>query len=128
MPYLHLRILGEPGPAILDAAAEQLTGLAESVLGKRREVTAVTLETIPKGHWRIGGRTARPAFHLEITITQGTNTREQKAAFIAQIWATMTDLVGELEPASYVVIHEVPGDTWGYQGLTQEARAIAARG
>jgi len=123
MPYLHLRIAGEPEPAILDAAAERLTGLAESALGKRREVTAIALEAVPQRNWRIGGRAAGATFQLEIIITQGTNSKEQKAAFVAQAWATMRELMGELEPASYVVIRETPADGWGYQGITQEARA-----
>jgi hypothetical protein len=33
-------------------------------------------------------------------------------------------VVGELNPASNIAIHEVRGDAWGYQDVTQEYRYI----
>ncbi|MFI5339785.1 MAG: hypothetical protein ACHQ7N_08100 [Candidatus Methylomirabilales bacterium] len=36
----------------------------------------------------------------------------------------MEGIVGNLAPASYIVIHEVHADAWGYQGQTQEFRYI----
>ncbi|WP_275477560.1 tautomerase family protein [Aureimonas ureilytica] len=32
----------------------------------------------------------------------------------------------DLPLATYVVVDEVPADAWGYAGVTQEARRIAA--
>jgi 4-oxalocrotonate tautomerase len=36
------------------------------------------------------------AFWLDIRITDGTNTREEKAAFIAAAFAKMNELIGPL--------------------------------
>jgi 4-oxalocrotonate tautomerase len=35
--------------------------------------------------------------------------------------------LGTLNPASYVVIQDVRGDSWGYEGLTQEYRYIKGK-
>ena len=39
----------------------------------------------------------------------------------------MQKIVGDLAPASYIVIHEVHADAWGYQGQTQEFRYIQGK-
>ncbi len=72
----------------------------------------------------------RPTAMLEISITQGTNTAAQKAAFIARAFAELEAQLGlgqgqGLEPASYVIVREVPARDWGYGGQTQAARALA---
>jgi phenylpyruvate tautomerase PptA (4-oxalocrotonate tautomerase family) len=33
----------------------------------------------------------------------------------------------DLNPVAYVVIHEVPADVWGWDGLTQAHRAQEAK-
>lgn len=39
----------------------------------------------------------------------------------------MTALLGDLASASYVVIHEVHADAWGYAGQSQEFGYIKGR-
>ncbi len=39
----------------------------------------------------------------------------------------MNTILGELHPASYVVIMDVPADSWGYEGATQEYRYIKGK-
>ncbi len=39
--------------------------------------------------------------------------------------AMLKELLGPLPAASYVAIHEIPADAWGYDGLTQAARKPA---
>jgi 4-oxalocrotonate tautomerase len=71
----------------------------------------------------------RPTALLEISITQGTNTVAQKAAFIAAAFAELQQQLapeGVLEEASYVCIRELPATDWGYGGKSQQARAAAA--
>jgi 4-oxalocrotonate tautomerase len=60
---------------------------------------------------------------LEISITAGTNTPAQKAAFIEAAFAALqSQLGGSMEPASYVIVRELPATDWGYGGQTQQAR------
>jgi 4-oxalocrotonate tautomerase len=109
--------------------AHALTELTAQLLGKRREVTAVMVEDLPATRWHVGGRAVLgPTACLEISITQGTNTEQEKAAFIAAAFAELQTQLGAghaLEPASYVIVREVPATDWGYDGQTQAARKLA---
>ena len=89
----------------------------------------MVIDDIPAARWYVGGRDVqRPTALLEISITQGTNTAEEKEAFIAQTWRELERQLGAgqpLEPASYVIVREVPGTDWGYGGQTQAGRRVA---
>lgn len=130
MPYLNIKVSGEPSKAICEAVAGMLTNLTVELLGKKPEFTAVVVESSQAGRWFIGGTSLAnkdtSSFYLEIKITCGTNTKQQKAAYIRAVFSAMEGLLGELDEASYIVIHEVNADAWGYQGMTQECRFIAA--
>ena len=58
-------------------------------------------------------------------VTAGTNSQDEKARYIAAVFARMCDLLGASHEASYVHVHEVPADGWGYGGLTQAQRHAA---
>ena len=64
---------------------------------------------------------------MDIKITKGTNTKEQKANYIKKCYKDFQELLGEITPASYIVIDEVDGDSWGFEGLTQEYRYIQSK-
>ena len=125
MPTLQLKIAGLQNPRRYQA----LTAITAEILGKRPEVTAVTIEGLPAARWYIGGEAVeRSTALLEISITQGTNTAQEKAAFIEATFAELQRQLGDgkpLEPASYVVVREVPATDWGYAGVTQKARQLA---
>lgn len=131
MPTLHLQLSGEQPAGRCALLARRLTTLTADVLGKRAEVTAVLIDTLPQGQWFIGGElpehsgvaTAR----LSIDITQGTNTPAQKAAFVEQVWQLLEQSLGALTEASYVIVRELPAGDWGYGGQTQAARRIASQ-
>jgi 4-oxalocrotonate tautomerase len=46
---------------------------------------------------------------------------------VQRVFAGMQSILGPLDPASYVVIHEVRADAWGYGGATQEFRYVAGK-
>ena len=126
MPTICLRMAPLRNPPEYQQLAQTLTALSSQHLHKRAEVTAVVIEDLPAARWYVGGRPLeRPTAWLEISITAGTNTAEEKAAFIAAAQAALERLVGDglgLEPASYVVVRELPADSWGYGGVTQAQR------
>ncbi|MDD2924301.1 MAG: tautomerase family protein, partial [Rhodoferax sp.] len=82
--------------------------------------------------WHVGGRSvAGPTAFLEISVTQGTNTAQQKADFIAAAFEELQHQLGAgqaLERASYVIVRELPVTDWGYGGQTQAARKSAGSG
>jgi 4-oxalocrotonate tautomerase len=131
MPTLHLKVSPLQNPPRYRALAQSLTRLSTEHLGKRAEVTAVVIEDLPAARWYVGGQDVqRPTAFLEISITQGTSTEAEKAAFIAAAFAELQAQLGAgqpLEPASYVVVRELPATDWGYGGQTQAARRAARR-
>lgn len=126
MPYLEIHLTSEQ----LDAArkhglAAGATRLLADILRKRPEVTVVQLVATPAQAWFAAGgplpQLGRAAF-AELKITQGSNTGEEKARFLAAFHRLLVDTVGPLTAPGYTVIHEVPGGDWGYDGLTQAER------
>jgi len=89
------------------------------------------VEEIDPEKWFIGDKPLAEhrlaAFWLDIRVVDGTNTREEKAAFIAATFARMSELIGPLHGESYVYVNEVRGDAYGYGGLTQNERYIATK-
>ncbi len=130
MPVLKLRTAPPVDPAVRASLAATLTAITARTLGKQAEVTAVLVEDLPAAAWSVGGRAvARPTALLEIDITAGSNDTAQKAAFVAAAFEALQRQLapgGTLEPASYVLVRELPATDWGYGGLTQQARRAAA--
>jgi len=128
MPYLNIKIAAEESTETSARIAALLTDLTVSVLGKKRELTAVALDYVQASAWFIGGKPlVVPSFYLDIKVTEGTNTKDEKAAYIRQVFAGLALILGELAPASYLVIHELKADAWGYDAQTQELRYIQGR-
>lgn len=129
MPTLNVRLSPPASPDRQARLAQALTALTARVLGKRAEVTAVLIDPLPAGAWFIGGAPpAQPTALLEIDITQGTNTAEEKAAFVEAAFRELQGQLapgGSLAPASYVIVRELPATDWGYGGVTQDARQRA---
>lgn len=132
MPTLQLKISPPQNPVRQQALADGLTRLTAQHLSKRAEVTAVMVENVPAQSWFVAGRSVtRATAFLEISVTAGTNTTQQKAAFIDAAFTELGVQLGDqsegspLEPASYVIVRELPASDWGYGGQTQAARQQA---
>jgi 4-oxalocrotonate tautomerase len=128
MPILNLKVAPLQNPERYAALAKSLTTLTEVVLKKRPAVTAVVIEDLPAARWHVGAAPVNePTAYLEINITQGTNTAEQKAEFITQAYAVLSEQLNAGKPlnlASYVIVREVPAGDWGFDGITQAARIM----
>ena len=128
MPFAELRIQPVPSPRQSAHIAAAVTDALEQVAGKRREVTAVRIDAGEAESWTIAGEAcAGTTAYVDVKITQGTNSREEKAGLIASLNRILRDTLGELAEASYIVIHELPAESWGYGGLSQAARAGGKR-
>ena len=92
--------------AISRRVVESVAGLTQSVLGKKLPVIAITLQYIPHEQWFIGGQAlselGRNAFHLDISVTDETNTKAEKARYIQDIYDAFRGILGELHECSYV--------------------------
>jgi 4-oxalocrotonate tautomerase len=129
MPTLIVKLAPLPSEAVQQRLAEALTALTVATLDKREAVTVIVFEPVPAVQWWIGGRRVdRATAMLDIRVTAGTNTAEQKARFIEAADAVLQRHLAPdaaLAEASYVVVHELPATDWGYDGLTQRARQLA---
>lgn len=127
MPFLHLTL----GQALSAEAQHQLasrsTKLLQQLLRKRAEVTAVRIECTTDAWFINGDKPAAPLIpcHGELCITAGSNSTEEKTAFLAALHALLGEICGPLPEASYLVIREITGDNWGYDGKTQASRLTA---
>lgn len=60
---------------------------------------------------------------MDAIISADTNTPDEKSRFISEVNRLLKTVLGaELAEVSYIVIHEVPKDSWGYDGLIQAER------
>ena len=80
----------------------------------------------------MGGRAAlQPTALPAISITQGANSANNKAAFIKAAFAELRHQLaadGVLADASDVMARDLPATDWGYGGRTQQARRQAQPG
>ena len=126
MPYLHIQISGERDDALARRTAEAAAELTATLLHKDRALTAVVVEFIEPAHWFIGGRALAAggprSYHWLVSITDETNTKAEKARYIAAVHAAMGELLGEVAEHSYVHVADWRASAYGYGGLTQEHR------
>jgi len=118
-------------PGLVNEIAAAASRLSAQYLRKDPTVTAVTVEPVPAANWFAGGvslaEQKKASFFLDIKIVDGTNTKDEKAAFIAAVFKTMDELLGPLHTESYVYVHDVAASAYGFGGLTQERRYIAGK-
>ena len=126
MPHIVVHLSGQSDAAINRRVVDSVAGLTQSVLGKKLPVIAITLQHIPHDLWFIGGRPlsdlGKNAFHLDISVTDETNTKAEKARFIQEIYAAFGEILGELHECSYVHVIDARAAAYGYGGKTQEYR------
>ena len=110
-----------------DIAAE-VSRLSATLLHKDPKLTAVIVSRVPPDTWFVGGQSLSDvwlaSFWLDIHVTDGSNTKDEKAAFIAAVYESMEKLLGPLHEESYVHVHDVRDDAFGYGGVTQARRYI----
>lgn len=128
MPFIHIRI---GGPNLTSEQTshlqEAITNMMASILGKRADLTSVFVEQTSTSGWSIGALKPTVTAHIDAKITAGSNTPDEKRQFIVEAHKLLKAQLGpELPMATYVIIDEIPGDSWGYGGLSQAQRASEA--
>lgn len=126
MPHIVIHLSGTPDPQLTRNVVDRVMALTQSVLGKQPPVMAIAVQYIAADAWFIGGKTLadlhRTAFHLDISITDETNTKAEKARYLREIHAAMAALRPDLHEVSYVHLIDARAAAYGYGGLTQEYR------
>jgi 4-oxalocrotonate tautomerase len=132
MPMISIQYATQrPSPELSNEIAKAARQLSREILHKDPEVTAVVVEEMEPATWFIASKSLTEhglaSFWLDIKITDGTNTREEKAAFIAAAFTKMNELIGPLHNESYVHVDDVRGDAYGYGGITQNERFVGGK-
>lgn len=131
MPYINVKVTANPDPELSARIARGISELTRTHLRKDPTVTAIAVEYIDPRHWFAGGHALAEhgtgTFWLDIKVVDGTNTKQETAAYLDAVHRTMSALLGGIHPESYTLVHEVPASAYGFGGATQEFRFIAAK-
>jgi 4-oxalocrotonate tautomerase len=126
MPHIVVHLSGEPDAHLTRKTVDVVAELTQSVLGKQLPVIAITVQYIAADTWFIGGQSlaslGKSAFHLDISITDETNTKAEKARYLREVHAAMARLRPNLHEVSYIHVIDARGAAYGYGGKTQEYR------
>lgn len=124
MPGITLIVSGEPDPALTQRLVAELCSLTCQVLKKEMGRTTMFVRYHPRDQWFIAGRSlvqhGKNAFRLELTITDETNTKAEKAEYHYAAFALLERIIGNLHPHSNIHILDCRASAYGYGGLTQE--------
>ena len=131
MPFIRISVAGS-APSHDQVAQLQMktTQLMASILGKRPEVTVVAIESAAASHWSVGGKRlpeGQTLAQMEAFITAGTNSEQEKSDFISAAHQMIASVFNQPMSPLYVLILEVDGADWGYDGKTQYARKCEAQ-
>ncbi|MDK8265629.1 4-oxalocrotonate tautomerase [Pseudomonas sp. SORGH_AS199] len=126
MPHITLQLSGERDETLGQRAVLLINDLIKECLGKRPEDMATTLHYIPDSDWFLGGQSLATlggsAFHLDISITDETNTKGEKARFLREVQAAMATLRPDLHHLCYVHLIDARATAYGFGGRSQEWR------
>jgi 4-oxalocrotonate tautomerase len=128
---ITVQVGGQPNTGLARDIAETVSSLTARLLGKDPAVTSIAVDFVPPRFWFVAGKSAqdhaKSVFFVDTRITEGTNSKDEKARYVAATFAAMRRLLGDVHEESYVHVHEARADGYGYGGLTQERRYIASR-
>lgn len=126
MPYIDVVVAHEPAPELARRLAHGVTERTVRILGRVFEHTAISVRFLPRAEWFVAGRSlaelGKASFWLDVKVTNGTTTKQQKAQYLAEISEFMRAELGELHEVSYLRVDEVAADGWGFGGISQEVR------
>lgn len=126
MPILNVKVSADPSRDLTSQINSLLLDITSRILKKKPEVTAIAIDYVSTEHWSISGKSLRDlgkkSVYFDIKITDETNTKDEKAKYIAEAFAGFERLLGELHETSYVYVQDVRAATYGYGGKTQEYR------
>ena len=126
MPILKVKISSTGRTPATTEVTTMLQELTTRILRKDPAVTSILVEHVDPGSWVVGGRTlleqGKSSFYFDISITDETNTKDEKARYIREAFDGFAALLDDLHEESYIHLRDVRATAYGYGGRTQEAR------
>ncbi|QPC87744.1 4-oxalocrotonate tautomerase [Mesorhizobium sp. NBSH29] len=126
MPILNVKVSGNRSDDLTRAITDLLTELTASILGKNPAVTAIAIDYVDPRDWFAGGKSlaeqGQKSVYFDVKITDGTNTKDEKARYVSAAFDGLSKLLGTLHEESYIYVQDVRAEAYGYGGRTQEWR------
>ena len=126
MPYIHIQISGPANDVLAEKVSRQAIELTSGILGKDPKLTAVVIDFIEPTRWFVAGRKLalgdERSYHWMVSITDETNTKAEKARYLAAAHSAMQAHLGKVAEHSYVHIADLRASAYGFGGVTQEHR------
>jgi 4-oxalocrotonate tautomerase len=126
MPILNVKVSGDKDVQVTRKITTLLLDTTTRILKKKPEVTAITIQYVPSDCWVIGGELlseqSKSSFYLDIKVTNETNTKDEKADYIREVFEGIKGILGDLHDESYIYVEDVRAAAYGYGGRTQEFR------
>jgi 4-oxalocrotonate tautomerase len=126
MPILNVKVSGQRRPETVERISAMLLDLTSSILGKKKELTAIAIQFVNPEDWVVGGVPLsvqkKSSFYFDIKITDETNTKDEKARYIRAAFDGFAGILGDLHEESYIHVEDVRAASYGYGGRTQEYR------
>ncbi|MEO6278966.1 4-oxalocrotonate tautomerase [Roseateles sp.] len=126
MPILNVKVCATKSPALSQQINETLLELTSRILKKNRLLTAVTIDFVDPRDWFVGGTSlaelGKRSIYFDVKVVDETNTKAEKAQYIAEAFEAFSRLLGELHEESYIYVQDVRAAAYGFGGKTQEFR------
>lgn len=125
MPLIQITLSGPAAtPGSIQHLQQETTRLMQTILHKEAALTVVSVAQLPAGASTANGQAVAVSAAMQALITAGTNSAAEKADFIFAAKSLLTAAIGPVAAPIYVALHELPADSWGYDGETQAARKV----
>jgi 4-oxalocrotonate tautomerase len=126
MPYIHVQVSGAADDALARHVSAKASELTARLLQKDPAQTAVVVDFIDPARWFVAGEaiadTGRRSYHWMVSITDETNTKAQKSAYLQAVHAAMREMLGDVAEHSYVHVADLRASAYGFGGRSQEFR------
>lgn len=132
MPFISIRIAKtELSDHQSEQLIEQVTVLMANIMKKKAERVSVQISLENPKLWAVGlNRIAEMdgcGVRMSIDVTEGTNSNAEKEDMVVATTVMLDDVLGINPEASYIVINEIPGVSWGKGGIMLADRTKADR-
>lgn len=128
MPMLTVRIASQHRAGLVEEVVAAIGDLTARVLRKDPSVTVIAVDLVARERWFVGAASLaeldKSGFYVNISVTDGTNSKDEKGEFVSETFAIMQRILGDVHPSSYVLVSDVKADAYGYGARTQERRYI----
>ena len=126
MPILNVKVSGTKSVEMTKRISGILQELTSRILRKDPKVTSIAIEYVDPQDWIVAGKSlaeqGQSSFYFDIKITDETNSKAEKAQYIAEAFAAFGQLLGNVHEESYIYVQDVRATAYGYGGRTQEYR------